>query len=96
VPGSNGKINMVQFRGQGSVAFRTDKPLLAVKLGREQVLYIDADVLAGWIGRVVPRAVKPAGGGRKSAVFVECTGEGVVLVHEAHQLPAVETLGSDS
>lgn len=87
VPGSDGKINMVQFRGQGSVAFRTDKPLLAVKLGSEQVLYIDAHVLAGWIGRVVPRTVKPVSGGGKNAVFVECTGEGVVLVHEEQELP---------
>ena len=94
VPGSEGRINMVQFRGRGAVAFRTDRPLLAVKLGSEQVLYVDADVLAGWIGRVVPRTVKPAGGGRKSAVFVECTGEGVVLVHEAHQLPAAASRGA--
>ncbi|MCG8421175.1 MAG: tetratricopeptide repeat protein [Proteobacteria bacterium] len=82
VPGSEGAIAMVQFRGQGSIAFRTQRPLLAIKLAPEHVLYIDAQVLAGWIGRVMPRAVAPAAGGSKSTLFVECTGEGVVLVEE--------------
>jgi uncharacterized protein (AIM24 family) len=84
VPGSRARIPMVQFRGSGAVAFRTQRPLLAVKLAPERVLYIDANVLAGWIGRVVPRAVSPQGTSRLSELFVECTGEGVVLVQEEH------------
>ena len=82
VPGSRARIPMVQFRGSGAVAFRTPRPLLAVKLAPERVLYIDANALAGWIGRVVPRAVSPQGTSRLSELFVECTGEGVVLVQE--------------
>jgi hypothetical protein len=82
VPGSRARIPMVQFRGSGAVAFRTKRPLLAVKLAPERILYIDANVLAGWIGRVVPRAVSPQGTSRLSELFVECTGEGVVLVQE--------------
>jgi uncharacterized protein (AIM24 family) len=82
VPGSQATIPMVQFRGRGEVAFRSKRPLLAIKLAPERVLYIDAHVLAGWIGRVVPRAVAPAAGGATSTMFVECTGEGVVLVEE--------------
>lgn len=82
VPGSQATIPMVQFRGRGEVAFRSKRPLLAIKLAPERVLYIDAHVLAGWIGRVVPRAVSPAAGGATSTMFVECTGEGVVLVEE--------------
>jgi uncharacterized protein (AIM24 family) len=82
VPGSGSRLQMIQFRGSGSVAFRTERPLLAVKLAPERVLYVDAAALAGWIGRVVPRAVAPAGGGHLSELFVECTGEGVVLVQE--------------
>ena len=82
VPGSRARIPMVQFRGAGAVAFRTPRPLLAIKLAPERVLYIDANALAGWIGRVVPRAVAPQGTSRLSELFVECTGEGVVLVQE--------------
>jgi uncharacterized protein (AIM24 family) len=82
VPGSRARIPMVQFRGSGAVAFRTPRPLLAVKLSPERVLYVDANALAGWIGRVVPRAVSPQGTSRLSELFVECTGEGVVLVQE--------------
>lgn len=82
VPGSQATIPMVQFRGRGEVAFRSKRPLLAIKLAPERVLYIDAHVLAGWIGRVVPRAVSPAAGGATSTMFVECTGEGVVLIEE--------------
>lgn len=82
VPGSRARIPMVQFRGGGAVVFRTPRPLLAIKLAPERVLYVDANALAGWIGRVVPRAVAPAGTSRLSELFVECTGEGVVLVQE--------------
>ncbi len=87
VPGSRERIPMVQFRGTGAVAFRTERPLLSVKLAQDRVLYVDATALAGWIGRVVPRAVTPADGGPGSELFVECTGEGVVLVEE-EQAPA--------
>jgi tetratricopeptide (TPR) repeat protein len=87
VPGSRERIPMVQFRGSGAVAFRTERPLLSVKLAQDRVLYVDATALAGWIGRVVPRAVTPADGGPGSELFVECTGEGVVLVEE-EQAPA--------
>jgi tetratricopeptide (TPR) repeat protein len=82
VPGSRERIPMVQFRGSGAVAFRTVRPLLSVKLAPERVLYVDATALAGWIGRVVPRAVTPADDGPGSELFVECSGEGVVLVEE--------------
>ena len=87
VPGSRERIPMVQFRGSGAVAFRTERPLLSVKLAQDRVLYVDATALAGWIGRVVPRAVTPADGGPGSELFVECTGEVVVLVEE-EQAPA--------
>lgn len=83
VPGSRHRIPMIQFRGAGGIAFRTERPLLAVKLAQDRVLYVDATALAGWIGRVVPRAVTPADTGpAASELFVECTGEGVVLVQE--------------
>jgi tetratricopeptide (TPR) repeat protein/uncharacterized protein (AIM24 family) len=82
VPGSRNRVPIVQFRGHGAIAFRTERPLLAVKLAQEKVLYVDANALAGWIGRVVPRAVTPVDTGPASELFVECSGEGVVLVQE--------------
>ncbi len=85
IPGSNMRI--AHFRGQGCVAIRTPNELLSVKLSPESVVYVESEVLAGWIGQVVPRFVKPAAGGKASAPFVECSGEGVVLLHD-HQAPA--------
>jgi uncharacterized protein (AIM24 family) len=89
VPGSQGDIPVVQFRGEGCLAIRTRRPPLTVKLAPEKVLYVDAGALAGWIGRVIPRVVVPAAGGDASAPFVECTGEGVVLVEELEPEPGL-------
>jgi tetratricopeptide (TPR) repeat protein len=90
VPGSDAQISVVQFRGQGCVAIRTRKPTLALKLVSERVLYVDAEALAGWVGRVVPRVVAPAAAGEASALFVECSGEGVVLLDHDPSAPPVE------
>jgi uncharacterized protein (AIM24 family) len=87
VPGSRATIPMVQFRGTGAIAFRTARPLLTVKLAADKVLYVDASALAGWIGRVVPRAVTASDAGGAAELFVECSGEGVVLVEEPAPLP---------
>jgi hypothetical protein len=80
VPGLRGRLPVVQFRGDGAIALRTAKPLVRVKLPSSGVLFVDATRLAGWIGRVIPRAVVPPLGGPMGDVCVECTGEGVVLV----------------
>jgi hypothetical protein len=57
-------------------------------LPAQGVVYVDAVRLAGWIGRVVPRAVVPPKHGPMGGVCVECTGEGVVLVDPSDALPA--------
>ncbi len=88
VPGLRGKLPVVQFRGDGAIALRTSKPLVRVKLPAQGVVYVDAVRLAGWIGRVVPRAVVPPKHGPMGGVCVECTGEGVVLVDPSDSLPA--------
>lgn len=82
VPGVGRKVPIVQFRGEGAVAMRSELALYAVKLVPDRPLYVDVTALAGWVGRVVPRGMPPLAGGRRSEVFVECTGEGVVLVEE--------------
>jgi len=80
VPGLRGRLPVVQFRGDGAVALRSGKPLVRIKLPAQGVVFVDASRLAGWIGRVIPRAVVPPAGGPMGEVCVECTGEGVVLV----------------
>ncbi len=80
VPGLRGKLPVVQFRGDGALAVRLARPLVRVKLPPSGVVFVDADRLAGWIGRVIPRAVVPPVGGPMGAMCVECTGEGIVLV----------------
>ncbi len=80
VPGLRGRLPVVQFRGDGAVALRSERPLVRVKLPPNGIVFVDAARLAGWIGRVIPRAVVPASGGPMGDVCVECTGEGVVLI----------------
>ena len=75
----------MQFRGDGAVALRTVKPLVRIKLPAAGVVFVAAARLAGWIGRVIPRAVMPAAGGPIRGVCVECTGEGVILVDPVGQ-----------
>jgi len=83
VPGLRGKLPVVQFRGDGAVALRTAEPLVRIKLPAHGVLLVAAVRLAGWIGRVIPRAVMPPTDGPMGDVCVECTGEGVVLIDPA-------------
>ncbi|MDB4961068.1 MAG: hypothetical protein JWP01_1067 [Myxococcales bacterium] len=80
VPGMRGMLPVVQFRGDGSLVVRVARPLVRVKLPAQGVVYVDADRLAGWIGRVIPRAVVPPSGGPMGQMCVECTGEGIVLM----------------
>ncbi len=83
VPGLRGRLPVVQFRGDGAVALRSARPLVRVKLPPQGIVFVDAARLAGWIGRVIPRAVVPPSGGPMGDFCVECTGEGVVLVDPA-------------
>ncbi len=83
VPGLRGKLPVVQFRGDGALVLRTTRPLVRVKLPTNGVVLVDAERIAGWIGRVIPRAVVPSVDGPLGAMCVECTGEGIVLVEPA-------------
>jgi uncharacterized protein (AIM24 family) len=87
VPGLRGKLPVVQFRGDGALVLRTLRPLVRVKLTTNGVVLVDAERIAGWIGRVIPRAVVPAENGPLGAMCVECTGEGIVLVEPAGDEP---------
>ncbi len=79
-PSEPGGLAIVRQRGDGFLAIRTEREPLTVKLGAGKISYVDASVLAGWIGDVSTRLVAPAAGGAASTAFVECSGEGVILV----------------
>ncbi|MGE0869160.1 MAG: tetratricopeptide repeat protein [Kofleriaceae bacterium] len=83
VPGLRGHFPVVQFRGNGALTMRLVRPLVRVKLPSQGVLLIDPNRLAGWIGRVIPRAVVPPSGAPLGTKCIECTGEGVVLIEPA-------------
>ena len=89
VPGLRGQLPVVQFRGDGGLVLRAAKPLVRVKLPAQGVVLVDAARLAGWIGRVIPRAVVPQGGGPLGATCIECTGEGIILIKPAPRIAAV-------
>jgi tetratricopeptide (TPR) repeat protein/uncharacterized protein (AIM24 family) len=91
VPGLRGKLPVVQFRGDGAVALRSKAQVVRVKLPPQGVLFVDATRLAGWIGRVIPRAVVPPKDGPMRDVCVECTGEGVVLIDPTEVAPTAST-----
>jgi len=86
VPGASAELRIalrvVQFRGHGCVALRSKRPLLSLKLASDRTVRIEARVLAGWIGRVVPRLTGAAVGAAPRSAFVECSGEGVVLLED--------------
>lgn len=87
VPGLRGKLHVMQFRGDGALAVRMARPLVRVKLPASGLVFVDATRLAGWIGRVIPRAVVSPDGGPLGITCVECTGEGIVLVEPAPEQP---------
>lgn len=89
VPGLRGKLPVVQFRGDGALVLRLARGLVRIKLPSQGVVFIDSERLAGWIGRVIPRAVVPPPGGPLGTMCIECTGEGVVLVEPAPDEPVV-------
>jgi uncharacterized protein (AIM24 family) len=76
VPGSNGTLPVVQLRGEGALAVRSQRALLGVEVESGRVLRLPAAALAGWTAGVVPRI----GGGEPATI--ECAGEGAVLVEE--------------
>jgi Flp pilus assembly protein TadD/uncharacterized protein (AIM24 family) len=86
IPGLRGRLPVVQFRGDGALALRLERPFVRVKLPHQGVVFVDAERLAGWIGRVIPRAVVSPTGGPMGTMCIECTGEGVVLVEPAPPL----------
>jgi hypothetical protein len=90
-------LPLVQFRGDGKLAVRMGPRAVCVPVTAGEVLYCDSRRLLGWQGRVVPRAVESAPNvatdGVVSTPFIECIGDGVVIVDHPDEVVLAE--GSD-
>ena len=83
LPGAGGVVEpprIVQFRGQGRIVVRSAFPLFTLKIEPDAPHIVDAQALAGWIGRVQPRLLR--GESDEPTPYVECSGEGVLLIEE--------------
>ncbi len=81
VPGSTAESGrVVQFRGNGRVVVRTARALFTLKIEPDSPLFVDGGSLLGWIGRVVPRSMHGEGG--EPTPYIECSGEGVLILEE--------------
>ena len=79
--GGTAGLTVAQFRGTGRVVIRSERPLLCVKVTPDITSYVDHSSVVGWIGRVVPRQMPGAADG-EVAPYLECTGEGALILEE--------------
>jgi tetratricopeptide (TPR) repeat protein len=81
VPGGGpDAVRVVQFRGSGRLVVRTARAPYTLKIEPDAPLFVDHTTLLGWIGRVVPR--QPHGDGGQPSPYIECSGEGVLIIEE--------------
>jgi uncharacterized protein (AIM24 family) len=77
------KLKMLQFRGRGLVALGLMGEAGAVKVTPDRPVFVAAQRLLGWIGRVVARGIE--GSEPVSMLGIVCEGEGVVLLDVGEQ-----------
>ena len=83
LPGGRGPDEagrVVQFRGNGRLVVRTQRPAFTLKIEPEAPLFVESSTLLGWIGRVVPRIMHGDNG--EPTPYIEASGEGVVILEE--------------
>src|SRR5439155_1406058 len=73
-------MRVVQFRGTGRIVMRAERAAFSLKIEPDSNLYVETTALLGWIGRVVPRVLHGQDG--EPTPYVECTGEGVLILEE--------------
>jgi uncharacterized protein (AIM24 family) len=74
---------VVQLRGTGQLVLRTERPLFSVRLSGGQISFIEVEQLIGWTGRIIPSLLTEEGG--LPTPYVECTGDGFLLVESPPQ-----------
>ena len=83
MPGAGADVmppRLVQFRGQGSIVLRSERPLFTLKVDPNTPHIVEASNLAGWFGRVQPKLLRGENG--EPTPYVECSGEGALLIEE--------------
>jgi tetratricopeptide (TPR) repeat protein len=81
VPGGGSEgLRVVQFRGNGRMVVRAQRPTYTLKIEPEAPLLVVSSTVLGWIGRVVPRIMHGDDGA--ISPYIEASGEGVLILEE--------------
>lgn len=78
--GENEFLPFVQLRGEGPVLLETLGSVLTLSVRAERSLSVRREVILGWYGRLVPRAVPPKDAPCGQRGLVSFAGEGRVLI----------------
>ncbi len=73
----NARLQMLQFRGRGTVVLALDDPPIAFKVTDDKPTLLGSSRLLGWVGRLVPHGAPLP---EASPFQLGCQGEGVVLI----------------
>jgi uncharacterized protein (AIM24 family) len=76
-------VTVVQLRGRGSVVLEAIGETLTLEVGGSRGLSVRREVVLGWFGRLVPRALAPSEAPCGQRGLVSFAGEGRVLVASA-------------
>jgi uncharacterized protein (AIM24 family) len=76
-------VAVVQLRGKGAVLLEAIGDILTLDVNGSRGLSVRRDVILGWFGRLVPRALAPSEAPCGQRGLVSFAGEGRVLVASA-------------
>ena len=76
-------VPVVQLRGDGSVLLEAIGDILTLAVRPDRSLSVRREVILGWFGRLVPRALAPSDAPCGQRGLVSFAGEGRVLVASA-------------
>ncbi|MBX3210053.1 MAG: AIM24 family protein, partial [Labilithrix sp.] len=78
--GEGESVQVVQLRGDGSVLLEAIGEILTLAVRPDRSLSVRREVILGWFGRLVPRALSPSDAPCGQRGLVSFAGEGKVLV----------------
>lgn len=74
---SGARMDLVSFRGEGTVVLRLARAPLGLEVRREEDVHVDVSALLGWTGRLFP---SEPGSFRPASTTVSLRGQGIVLL----------------
>jgi uncharacterized protein (AIM24 family) len=75
-------LRFINLRGDGRICIRTKAAPVSIQVTPEWVLYVEAPRLLGWTGKVVPRVAARTENDAGTPIFVECSGDGIVVLEK--------------